>query len=72
MHIKLLILTFLCVKWSKATKLIIVAKKIETEPNYDIVNITTKLTLAQDSHKYGIDIEVDLLKPMTDLVVGSV
>lgn len=59
-------------KWTDATKLIIVAKKIEAEPNYDIVNITTKLTLSQDSHKYGIDIEIDLLKPMSDLVVGSV
>lgn len=53
----------------KSDKLGVIVNRTEIESNYEFVNSTVELKFSTKSYKYGIDINVDVRKPMDDLLV---
>lgn len=47
----------------------IVVNRTEIDPNLDFVNCTVKLKIDKKALKYGIDIDVELRRPVDDFPV---
>lgn len=60
---------FLLKKVVKSDKLGVIVNRTEIQSNYEFVNTTVELKLSPKSYKYGIDINVDLRKPIDDVLV---
>lgn len=71
MHIEygFIILALFSRKMVKAEQSTIDVTRTEIETNYELVNCTVNLKIDNKSQKYGIDIDVDVRKPIDDLIV---
>lgn len=65
----LIFLSFLFISILKGEQVVIVVNRTEIEANYDFVNCTVELKVEKKALKYGVDIDVDLRKPIDDFPV---